>query len=73
MHKCPPVVEQDQQDAEAESVVSAEKLSMSPIGVLLVLAIEGAAIVERMILCRCLDCMVEDYIRKTDDAVTDEF
>jgi len=72
IHKCPPVVEEYEQDAKAESVVGSEELSMSSIGVLLVVAIERAAIFECMVFCRCLDCMVEDDIGKADDAVADE-
>jgi hypothetical protein len=52
----------NEQNAKAQSVVCSEELSMRPIGILLIVSIEGAAIFQGVVVCSFLDCMVEDDV-----------
>jgi hypothetical protein len=73
INECTPIVEQDKQDAKAKPVVGSEELTMCAIRELLVVSVECTTILERVVLCGGLDCVIEYDIGKTDDAVAYQF
>lgn len=67
-----PPVEEDEQHAEGEAVDGAEELAGGAVGVLGVLAVEGAAVLEGGVLGGALEPVEEADVGEADDGVDEE-
>ena len=58
-NKCPPVIEDDQQNAEDKSVICSKKLAVRPVRVLFVVTIECAPILKSVVIGCHFDPVIE--------------
>lgn len=72
MHECSPVVESNKKKTEDEAIVCSEELAVCAIRVLLVISVVGAAILQRVVVCRRFDPMIELDIREANYAIANQ-
>lgn len=63
MDKCSPIVEHYEQDAEQESIVRSEQLTVRAIRILLVVSIVSGSVLQRVVFGGSLDPVVKLNIR----------